>query len=136
MSSHDVLGPIELDFSVDRSHKEAEIRSFIWAHWLENLPGIVTVIDYTKEGDKITTAYNIEPDEAGHWRVRATSEAAFREHPGTRAHKARNTYLIYSLRRVTGHGATKRTLSKTDNVPSTMYRLALIDVKGEEIGQL
>lgn len=136
MSKQDIVGPVELGFSADRSRKEAEVRSFIWFHWLGRSRGKITVVDYTKEGDKITTTYDVEPDEIGRWRVRANSEADFRKHPGTPAHRARKTYSVYALRRVAGDSGLRRTLADSDNVPSTMYRLALIDAKGKQVGEL
>jgi hypothetical protein len=135
MPAVDDGGRIELGLLPDRPQREAAVRSFIWSHWNEKSRAKITVVDLTKEGDQIITAYDIGSDENGAWRMAATSRASYREHPGTPAHKATRTYTIYRVKRRPIKGPSRR-LGDSEKTPPTRYRLVLLDAKGQQIDEL
>ncbi|MFL6230192.1 MAG: hypothetical protein ACJ741_15580, partial [Pyrinomonadaceae bacterium] len=48
---------------------------FLWEHWSRRHLGRITATVYSIEGDPTTTAFYIEPDESGAWRVATEYES-------------------------------------------------------------
>ena len=60
--------------SKSREDSFAKGREFIWTHWKSKHAGKLKLEQYTKEGEKMLTTYEIGSEESGNWFVRVESE--------------------------------------------------------------
>jgi len=76
-SQYDTAGPFEIgnDLTPTQEAKvSADVKEFVWSHWVGRRRGKVNVIAYAIEGNRSSTTFFVEPDGKGRWRVRADSE--------------------------------------------------------------
>ena len=129
----DKPGPYVIGNEKDRSKKEAEVRSYLWHHWRQRIPGRLVVTWISKEGQESNATYVLEPDDHGTWRIETTWER-----PGLKSMTAgRSKVRAYDVRRIEvrhdGQSPAKFIPEKGDRSGET-YRLVFYDAKGEEVG--
>jgi hypothetical protein len=76
--NYDKAGPFEFDNDLhprDADRLLGEIRDFLWKHWKDRQPGLVTATFYTIEGDPTKSLYFVESDARGRWLIRVNSDS-------------------------------------------------------------
>ena len=118
----------------------AEIREWIWGHFKERRPGRLVVTMYSLEGDRTTTTYVVERDDADVWSisVRIDRKLVRRGPPFDRWREAQE-FAAYLVDRVecrmelVGRGHPYPTEEMKRRQPFYQYCVVLKDQNGKEL---
>jgi hypothetical protein len=143
LSGYDRAGPYTIELRLEtqaRNRLEAEIREFLWSHWHQRRLGHVTVTQYSKEGERSTSSYFIEPDEKGAWHIAVKIDRTLVERGGSKSQRSESLeYKAYVVERV---DVPKDGLTQGVAIPEgemrqpQSYRLALKDEKGKSLTKI
>ena len=114
-----------------RQQVNAQIREFLWTHWIKRTRARMVKVSETKEGESATAKYYVEPDINDVWHVCVVVERALinRKNPFERIWR-RDSYRASRIDRVevrdTGLSPYE-IIPETDNRPPSRYRIVLRD---------
>ena len=136
LSKYEKAGPYRLGLSAMHRAAAADIRAFLWKHWSQRRLSTLNVTDYTKEGDRITRVFYIEPDQHGTWNVYLQEQAEFVDLTTKQPKVSKREYHIYKVERGSPDAlnATTRFPSGVE-LPGDSYRLIFEDQGGKIVGQ-
>lgn len=115
----------EADGEIIVSNAYAKLRGFVWKHWLLRIPGQITLIGTTTEGDPYTATYRIQRNDDGVWRVLVQTRAA----PNDAGEQRLSKYEACTVERVlfNNGGRSAQAVPDDAKLPPSRYRLLLKD---------
>jgi len=136
LGAYDKTGPFSLRPSLDartRATVLTSLRGFIWEHWYKRSLGRVVSTFYSKEGERITYSFFIEPDENGNWRVAVEVYRLLVTRRGSKGkYSETDRFAADTVERIEVSGDSEKIRTIPKDVPREpeSYKLRLIDKKG------
>lgn len=131
LNFYDKAGPYDLNFLPTKDAAlRAEIRDFLWKHWVDQKLGYLVATFYNREGEPSTSSFYVEPDGTGVWHILVDVKRISYDRVRPRENPPRADaldYTVYTVERVkvTTEGYEK--ISSNETLPSDEYMLLLID---------
>ncbi len=76
--------------------KQAEMRKFIWEHWINHKLAMITAKYCTSEGDQTTKIYLIEPNIKGKWNINIFIQHDLSSSVKDKIMKPKNEYISFT----------------------------------------
>ncbi len=138
LEGYERFGPYTLGLLEDHRKVYADLRAFIWSHWLDHRKGHATLTTTSPaEFVTCTTDYYIEPDAKGRWHINEKSKCGAGGGGWPRPTKERSIW--YSVQRVSqgreGKGGNEP-IPDSAEVSADSYVLVLRGLSGRQRAQL